>query len=84
MMSWNLAWAVGRRPDLWGEGVRALFAVAPRDWWRTPPFLPLPDKGYRAWRLATAHGAADTDIVPDELVSYLEWRRRQHRILGRV
>ncbi len=84
MMSLYLVLAVGRRPDLWGEGFRALFAVAPRHWWRTAPFLPLPDAEYTSWRLATAHGETDTEIVADELVAYLEWRRRQHRTLGRV
>jgi hypothetical protein len=83
-MSWNLVLAVGRRPDLWGEGVRALLAVARRDWWRRAPFLPRPDQSYTAWRLATAHGSPNTNIEPGELISYLEWRREQHRLFGRV
>lgn len=76
--------AVGRRPDLWGEGVRAMFAVAAHRWWRRTPYLPLPDERYTAWRLATAHGAPGTRMEPDELIAYLEWRRKQHRPLRRV
>ena len=84
MMSWSAVLAVGRHPELWGEGVRALVAVAPRGWWRTPPYLPRPDGDYLSWRTATSQGAADVDIEPDELVAYLRWRRQQHRLLRRV
>ena len=79
MLSWNLVRAVGRHPSLWGEGMRTLFAVSPRQWWRRRPYLPLPDAEYTAWRLATAYG--DASVAPDasELISYLEWRKRQHR-----
>lgn len=84
MMSWKLVLAVGRRPQLWSEGLRALFAVAPRNWWRRAPFLPKPDERYAAWRVATAQGDPTLGIEADELVSYLKWRRRQHRLLGRV
>lgn len=84
MYSWNLMLAVGRRPHLWAEGVRTLVAMAPRGWWRKPPFLPVPDAEYAAWRVATARGEAGANITEEELVSYLEWRRRQHAPLGRM
>lgn len=76
--------AVGRRPELWGEGVRALIAVAPRHWWKKPPYMPRPDDAYMSWRTATAQGSADAGIQPAELVAYLRWRRQQHRLLRRV
>ncbi len=84
MMSWNLVAAVGRRPDLWVEGVRTLFAVSPRNWWRKAPFLPVPDKAYADWRLATAHGDSTIALPPQDLILYLEWRKKQHKALGRV
>ena len=84
MLSWKLMLAVARRPGLWGEAVRTLLAVAPRQWWRRRPFLPLPDADYASWRLATAHGDAAVTLDGSELVSYLEWRKRQHRPLRRV
>jgi hypothetical protein len=84
MVSWNLVLAVGRRPRLWSEGLRTLLAMAPRGWWRKPPFVPIPDADYAAWRVATARGDANARINEKELVSYLEWRQRQHAPLGRV
>lgn len=84
MLSWNLVLAVGRRPGLWGEGLRTLLAVSPRRWWRRRPFLPIPDADYATWRLATAHGNASVALDESELVSFLEWRKRQHRPLRRI
>ena len=84
MMSSSLVLAVAKRPQLWGEGLRSLVAMAPRNWWRRPPFLPIPDRDYAAWRIATVHGSADSELSAEELVSYLEWRRRQHVPLRRV
>lgn len=84
MLSSSLVLAVVKRPRLWGEGLRVLVALAPREWWRRAPFLPLPDRDYAAWRIATAHGSADSRLSAEEVVSYLEWRRRQHAFLRRV
>ena len=84
MMSWNLAAAVGRRPDLWTEGVRTLLAVSPRNWWRKAPFLPVPDQAYADWRLVTAQGDSSTPLDPNDLILYLEWRKKQHRVFGRI
>lgn len=84
MLSWNLVLAVARRPGLWAEGVRALLAVSHRQWWRRRPFLPVPDTDYTSWRVATAHGDAAAVVDAGELISYLEWRKRQHRPLRRV
>ncbi len=84
MITWQLLGTVAVRPRLWGEGTRTLLAVAPLRWWRKRPFLPVPDQSYASWRLATAHGDASIPLSSDELISYLEWRRRQHRPLRRV
>ena len=74
--------AVAKRPRIWGEALRASAAMARRNWWRTPPFLPVPDREYVSWRIATAYGSSDTTPSPDDLVAYLEWRRRQRRSSG--
>jgi hypothetical protein len=84
MITRKLVMTVARRPGLWAESVRTLFAVAPRGWWRRRPFFPLPDSAYAEWRLATAHGDPKSPLSSEELVLYLEWRKRQHRPLGRV
>jgi hypothetical protein len=84
MFTWQLVLAVVRRPDLWAEGLRTTVAVAPAGWWRRPPFVPVPDPAYAQWRLVTAHGEASSPLQPDELIRYLEWRKCQHRPLGRV
>lgn len=73
--------AVLKRPWLWVTATGALFAIARRDWWRRPPFLPIPDPEYLAWRVGTAYGDGGHPIAEGDVVSYLEWRKRQ-RSLG--
>ena len=75
--------AVAKRPDLWGEAVRSAVAMSARGWWRRRPFLPVPEPRYLAWRTATAYGTADTDIDPNDLVAYLEWRRTFRKAVDR-
>ena len=69
-------WAIMRRPRLWGEAVRTVGAMSGRAWWKTRPFLPLPDPTYMAWRRATAYGSETASATPKDLIDYLEWRRR--------
>jgi len=71
--------AVLARPLLWLEALRASAALAPRDWYKRPPFLPLPDPGYMSWRLQAAYGTSSADASPHDLVAYLEWRKRQRK-----
>ncbi|NIA26360.1 MAG: hypothetical protein GWP04_12510 [Gammaproteobacteria bacterium] len=68
--------AVARRPDLWMEAARSAFAFAPNAWWRRFPFLPLPEARYLAWRRFTAYGSADRALSGEDVVAFLEWRRR--------
>ena len=68
--------AVLKRVDLWWEGMRAALAHVRRRWWRGSPVL---SPEHLAWRRATAYGSADHPIEPEDLVAYLEWRRRQRR-----
>ncbi len=77
--AWAVAKTVAGRPSIWGEALRSLPALARRGWWRKPPFLPLPDPEYLAWRIATAYGDSAGPIEPHDVVAFLEWRRRQRR-----
>lgn len=78
-----LAWLrpLATRPRLWPAALRLTFAAAPRSWWRRPPFLPLPDGDYVAFRQLTHTGAADGTTSAEELLAYLEWcgQMRRHR-----
>ena len=73
--------AVALRPRLWPVAVRQLLLLAPRGWWRRPPFLPRPDPDYLAFRLQTMYG--DPAHVPTaaDVVGYLRWCRGMRRAL---
>lgn len=68
--------AIVRRPDLWIEAARSAVAFAPKGWWRTFPPLPIPERGYMAWRRFTAYGDPDRGLSGADVVAFLEWRRR--------
>jgi hypothetical protein len=70
----SIAFAVARRPRLWRVAIVTLAAASPPGWWRRPPFLPRPDRGYLEWRLHTAYGETGTPRAGD-VVDYLEWAR---------
>ncbi|MFW6078863.1 MAG: hypothetical protein ACOC8B_01400 [Gemmatimonadota bacterium] len=65
-----------RRPRLWPLLVRAAWRFRRRDWYRRPPFLPVPPPKYLAWRLQTAYGDAGAAPTIDELERYLRWAER--------
>jgi len=71
--------ALRGRPDLWPTAIRSYRSLVPNRWWRTRPFLPLPDANWLRFRLVTAYGGdgavGDEGIAPDDLVLWLEWRR---------
>ncbi len=64
------------RPQLWSTAVRQIFVLAPSRWWTKPPFLPLPDASYLAFRFQTMYG--DPKASPDvkDVVTYLAWCKR--------
>lgn len=83
--STRAAVAVLRRPRLWGVAAGAALTARRRGWWRRPPFLPLPDAGYLAWREHTAYGdgvRSEPEAVAD-LLAYLEWRGQVSRGVAR-
>lgn len=77
--SGDLSWwvdatrALALRPGLWATAAGQLVKLAPNQWWRRAPYLPVPDPSYFGFRLQTAYG--DTEEAPpvDGLVTYLEW-----------
>jgi hypothetical protein len=73
--------AIGRvavRPALWPTALRTGVRAARPGWWHRPPFLPVPDRAYVAFRLETQYGT-DGAPEPRDLVTYLEWCRTEAR-----
>jgi hypothetical protein len=71
----RLAWRAVFSPRLALDLVRTAWAFRRRDWWRQPPFLPLPDRAYLRWRMYTAY--ADENAVPpvEDVIRFARWRR---------
>jgi hypothetical protein len=63
------------RPRLALDLLRLAWSFRARDWWRRPPFLPLPPREYMQWRMYTAYG--DENAVPpvSDIVNFARWRR---------
>lgn len=67
--------ALARRPDLWPTAVRVARLHARPNWWRSKPFLPIPDGGWLSFRLETAFADVDGRPEPEQFIEYLEWSR---------
>ena len=67
--------AVARRPRLWSTATGQARRLAPRRWWSTPPFLPLPDRAWLRFRLETQYGDAAHPPVASDIITWLEWAR---------
>jgi hypothetical protein len=67
-------------PRLAVDLLRTAWAFRRREWWRKPPFLPLPDRAYLRWRMYTAYG--DEAAVPSvaEVIGFARWRRETMRL----
>ncbi|MBI3081441.1 MAG: hypothetical protein HYY94_00725 [Gemmatimonadetes bacterium] len=63
-------------PRLAVDLLRVLWAFRARQWYRRPPFLPLPPAAYIRWRMYTAYG--DEAAVPplEDVIRFARWRRR--------
>jgi len=72
-----------RRPRMIPHLLRAAWAFRARDWYRRPPFLPLPPASYMRWRLDTAYGDPDARPTDDELGRYLVWGTRMRQEMRR-
>ena len=71
-----------RRPLLWPALLSAAWAFRPRNWYRRPPFLPLPSKAYMRWRLQTAYGEPDAVPPADEIARFVTWSAEMRRRMG--
>jgi len=70
-------------PRLWPVAVVQAGRLARPGWWRRPPFLPLPDRGYLRFRMVTAYGGDGRRAPePDDLLAYLRWCRSWNRDLA--
>lgn len=47
-----------------------------RGWYRRPPFLPLLDRDYVRWRMATAYGADEAVAPAADVIRYAHWVSR--------
>lgn len=73
-----LGQAIGR-PPVFGAMLRAAWRFRARNWWRRPPFLPLPPREYLEWRMHTAYGESGRAPTVGELGRYLRWANRMYR-----
>jgi hypothetical protein len=62
-------------PRLALDLLKMTWAFRARGWYRTPPFLPIPDREYLRWRMYTAYG--DENAVPParDVIRFARWRR---------
>src|SRR5262245_35995616 len=76
-LSLTLAGRSLRNPLLGIALLRIAWRFRRHDWYRRPPFLPLPDRVYLKWRMHTAYG--DENIVPpaDDIARYARWAVRE-------
>ena len=63
------------RPWLWLTAIRQAIRLAPRGWWKQPPYLPLPTPAYVEFRTTTQYGGAKRDPEIHDIIDYLEWSR---------
>jgi hypothetical protein len=65
-----------RHPRLLLPLLASAWRFRSRHWYRRPPFLPLPPRGYIEWRLQTAYGGEDVVPPARDLARYLRWSAR--------
>jgi len=74
----SLLGALASRPHLWTTAIRQTFTLAPRGWWRTVPFLPIPAREYVSFRAHTQYGTGRHEPDVFDVIDYLEWCRDWH------
>ncbi|HEX6694229.1 MAG TPA: hypothetical protein VF035_06030 [Longimicrobiales bacterium] len=72
---WNFAKIALLNPVLVPRLLAAGWRFRRRDWYRHPPFLPVPPQTYIEWRLHTAYGNERSTPSAPELKRYLNWLR---------
>lgn len=71
----RLALRAAVSPRLAVDLLRLTWSFRSRDWWRRPPFLPVPPRDYVRWRMFTAYGHEDAIPPVDDVVNFARWRR---------
>jgi hypothetical protein len=71
----RLALKAALRPRLALDLLRTAWAFRRREWWKAPPFLPLPDRTYLRWRMYTAYASEDAGPPADDVIRFARWRR---------
>jgi hypothetical protein len=56
--------------------VSLVWAFRALDWYRRPPFLPVPPRAYIRWRMYTAYGAEDAVPSVRDVLRFARWRRQ--------
>lgn len=79
-MGWSrlsaaLALRAIRSPTTAAGLIQVMWNFRARDWWRRPPFLPIPPREYVRWRMHTAYGDADAIPPVEDVVRYAKWVR---------
>jgi hypothetical protein len=75
--------ALLRHPTKLPRALGAAMSLAPRGWWRRPPFLPVPDPGYWRFRMETANGGdGDVPPSPEEVLEVVDWFHRMRNQRG--
>ncbi|MEO8908714.1 MAG: hypothetical protein ABI408_00610 [Gemmatimonadaceae bacterium] len=72
-MALRLAARSMRRPQLVIDLFRVTWRFRPIGWYRTFPFLPLPDPAYLRWRMYTAYGDYEAVPTAGEIERYARW-----------
>ena len=72
----KLALRALRHPSLGVSLLRVAWRFRRRQWYRRPPFLPLPAKDYLRWRMHTAYGDADAVPPAEDVERYARWAAR--------
>jgi hypothetical protein len=67
-------------PRLAIDLLRLVWAFRSRDWYRRPPFLPVPPPDYVRWRMYTAYGDATTVPPLSDVIRFARWRREVMRL----
>lgn len=76
ILALRLALRCVSHPSLAIDLLRVAWRFRSRDWYRRPPFLPLPDPTYMHWRMYTAFGDGNAVPSADDVARYARWASR--------
>ena len=63
------------RPRIWKSALVQIWRLAPNQWYRYYPYLPIPAKEWIDFRLQTAYGTTEIVPPPEDVINFLEWTR---------